>query len=165
MLQSLLLIALVLLCIFLIISIIRKPFEREYRNLCNFKILPPKFGKKDGIKWASFSIAIEKKHKFFINFPLLFKFYSDSSFISDIKIFYKVSGDDKKKVLDKEIEFREKAREHIVYITDVILGELLIEINVRVIEGGDPIVGFEIMKNSTCDLKKEYKMELDFSKI
>ena len=39
-------------------------------------------------KHASFNIIVERRHRYFINFPLLFKFYSDSEFRTKVKIYY-----------------------------------------------------------------------------
>ena len=161
MIQNLLLIALILFCTLLVISLIRKPLDRRVKNDCRFKILPPKYTINGNKKYASFSIIVEKRHRFFINFPLLFKFYSNSKFRAMVKVFYTVPGDDKQMILDREIEFISKTREHIVYISDVIMGKIFIEVELEVDEGS-PIVGFEIMKNKTCTLTKEHKLELRF---
>ena len=162
MVQNLLLIVMVLLCILLIISILRKPFDVT-RNPCKFKILSPQYSSVDNKRIANFAIIVEKRHRYFINFPLLFRFYSDDSFKSMVKITYTTPGEEKQLVLDKWIEFTSKIREHIVYITDVIMGKIVIEIILE-IENGDPIVGFEILENSTCELTKEHKLELKFPK-
>jgi hypothetical protein len=161
MIQSLLLGSLVLLCVLLIISLIRKPFNERVKNPCRFKITPPKYRIEEEKKYASFSIIVEKRHRYFINFPLLFKFYSDSKFRTIVRIYYSASGEKRQMLLDKEIEFFTKSKEYIVYITDVIMGKILIEIELEV-DKGSPIIGFEIMQNSTCTLMKEQKLELKF---
>jgi len=160
MVQNLLLIVMVLLCVLLIISILRRPFDSS-RNPCKFKILPPRYSTEDGKKIATFGIIVEKRHRYFINFPLLFKFYSDSHFKSMVKITYSTPDEEKQLVLDKYIEFTSKIKDYIVYITDVIMGKIIIEI-VLDVDQGDPIVGFEILENSTCELTKEQKIELRF---
>jgi hypothetical protein len=161
MIQNLILGALVLLCVLLIISIIRKPFDNRVKNPCRFKILPPKYT-IDGLKkHACFNIIVEKKHKYFINFPLLFKFYSDSKFKSDVRIYYSTPGDKRQLILDKQIEYISKTKEYTVYITDVIMGKILIEVELDV-DNGNPLIGFEIMQNSTCKLTKEHKMDIVF---
>jgi hypothetical protein len=104
---------------------------------------------------------IEKKHRYFINFPLSFKFYSDKEFRINVRIYYTVPGDIKQKLLEKIIEFTNKTKEYIVYITDVIMGKILIEVELEV-QSGNPIIGFEIIENSTCDLTREHKLEIKF---
>lgn len=165
MIQSLLLGTLVLLCVLLIISIIRKPFDERVKNPCRFKILPPKYTIEGKRKRACFNIIVEKRHRYFINFPLLFKFYSDSKFKTDVKVYYTipVEKEELKRnlILDKQIEFITKTKEYIVYITDIIMGKILIEVELEVINGS-PIIGFEIMENSTCTLMKEHRIEIKF---
>jgi hypothetical protein len=165
MIQNLLLGALVFLCILLIVSLIRKPFDQRVKNPCRFKILSPKFTIKGNKKHVSFNIIVEKHHRYFINFPLLFKFYSDSKFRSEVKAYYTISEDNKdlKKnlILDKKIEFIDKTKEYIIYITDIIMGKIMIEVEL-IIEEGNPVIGFEIMENSTCTLMKEHKIEIKF---
>jgi hypothetical protein len=160
MIQNLLLIFIVLLCTLLIISILRNPFD-NIKNPCRFKILPPKFTVNGKNKKASFNIIVEKKHRYFINFPLLFKFYSHQNFKTSVKISYTLEEDESQILLNKVIEFTSKVNEHVVYITDVIVGKINIEIELEV-DYGNPIIGFEIMQNSTCDLTKEHKLELKF---
>jgi len=162
MVQNLLLVVMVLLCILLIISILKKPFDAS-RNPCKFKILSPDYSFEGNKKIANFGIIVEKRHRYFINFPLLFRFYSDSHFESMVKITYTTPGEEKQLVLDKWIEFTSKIKEHIVYITDVIMGKIMIEVTLEV-GSGEPIVGFEILENSTCELTKEHKIELKFPK-
>lgn len=160
MVQNLLLIVMVLLCVLLIISILKRPFD-SVRNPCKFKILSPVYSSEENYKIATFSIIVEKRHRYFINFPLLFKFYSENHFKSMVKVSYMTPGEEKQLVLDKYIEFTSKIKDHIVYITDVILGKIIIEIVLEV-DQGDPIVGFEILENSTCELNREEKIELKF---
>lgn len=161
MIQNLLLAILLILCIILLVSIFRKPFDEVIRNPCRFKILPPKYfiSEDEKRKEAFFTITVQKRHRYFINFPLLFKFYSDREFKSSIRIYYRIPGDEKQKLLERDVEFTSKTKEHIVHITDVILGKILIEILLE-IEVGNPIIGFEILENSTCDLTKEHKLEI-----
>ena len=161
MIQSLLLGALVTLCVLLIISLIRKPFDDRVKNPCKFKILPPKYTVEGTKKHVSFNIVVEKRHKYFINFPLLFRFYSDNKFKTDVRVFYSTPGDKKQIILDKQIEFLTKTREYIVYITDVIMGKIVMEVELE-IDHGSPIIAFEIMENSTCKLMKEHKIEIRF---
>jgi len=161
MIQSLLLAVLVLLCILLLISIFRKPFDYIPINPCRFKILEPQYSSDGNKKKASFMILVEKKHRYFINFPLSFKFYSDSEFKSMVRIFYSVPNYPRQKLLEKYIEFITKTKEHIVYLTDVVVGKVIIDIEIE-IETGNPIIEFQILENSTCDLTKEQKLEIKF---
>lgn len=161
MIQNLLLGTLVLLCIFLVISLIKNPIEDKIKNPCRFKISLPKYNIEGNKKYVCFSIIVERRYRYFINFPLLFRFYSDSKFQAKVKIFYSTSGEKRQRLLDKKIEFISKVREYIVYITDVIMGRILIEVELE-IDHGNPIIGFEIMQNSTCTLMKEQKIILKF---
>ncbi len=161
MIQNLLLGSILLLCVLLIISLFRKPLDQRTKNPCGFKIFPPKFDIRGDKKIASFSIGVEKKHKYFINFPLMFRFYSKDKFKTDVKIYYSTPGENRQMILDKQIEYTSKTREFITYITDVILGKLSIDIELEVMEG-NPTILFEIMENSTCNLMKEHKLEIKF---
>jgi hypothetical protein len=161
--QNILLIVLVILCALLLISLIRRPFNND-KNPCRFKIFSPKYNIEGNKKRARFDIVVEKKHRYFINFPLSFKFYSHEQFKSSVKIIYETSGEEGPQLLlDKQIEFITKVKEHVVYITDIIIGKITIEIFLD-IEYGSPIVEFQILENNTCDLTKEYKLELIFPK-
>ena len=163
MVQSLLLVFMVVLCVLLIISILQKPFDNASRNPCRFKILDPKYVIEGKKKTATFEIIIEKQHRYFINFPLSFKFYSDQKFKTLVKISYTNPAESvgSQLLLDKWIEFTNKTKEHIVYITDVFVGKVIIEVMLEV-DYGNPIVGFQILENKTCDLTKEHKLELKF---
>jgi hypothetical protein len=163
MIQNLLLGTLVSLCILLIISLIKKPFDSKGNNPCGFKLLPPRFIINESKKIAIFNIIVEKRHKYFINFPLLFRFSGDQDFRADVKIFYSTPGEEPNMVLDKQIEYKEITKEYIIYITDVILGKITIELQMDM-DYGDPIVSFEVMENSTCSLYKEHKLEIIFPK-
>jgi hypothetical protein len=159
--QNILLITLIILCILLVISLIKKPFDSE-KNLCRFKILSPKYNVEGNKRRACFSIMVEKKHRYFINFPLSFKFYSHEQFKSHVKITYETHGEEGPQLLlDKLIEFTSKIKEQIVYVTDIIVGKITVEVFLDV-EYGSPIVEFQILENNTCDLNKEYKLELIF---
>ena len=160
MIQNLLLISMIILCVLLIISIIKNPFDDNTKNTCRFKIQSPKYILECYRKTAIFNITVEKKHKYFINFPLSFKFYSHDKFKTFVKIKYKIPGEEQI-LLEKIIEFTSKVTEHIVYITDIIVGKITIEIILDVINE-KPIICFEILQNNTCNLTKEHKLELIF---
>ena len=166
MIQNLLLGALISLCVLLIISIIRKPFDEKIKNPCRFKILPPKYTIKENIKYVSFNIIVEKRHRYFIHFPMLFRVYSDHPFKSKMRVFYSIpneNGEEVKRnmILNKFVEYTSKIKEYIVYITDIIIGKIMMEVELE-IEDGNPIIMFEIMENRFCTLMKEQKLELKF---
>ena len=161
MIQSFILVTLVILCILLLVSIFKKPFDYTPQNPCRFKILEPQYT-IDGLKKkATFMILVEKRHRYFINFPLSFKFYSDSEFKSMVRIFYSVPNYPRQKLLEKYIEYISKTKEHIVYLTDVVVGKVVLDIEIE-IETGSPTIEFQILENSTCDLKKEQKLIIKF---
>jgi hypothetical protein len=162
MIQNLILGSLILLCILLIISLIRKPFDDRIKNPCGFKILPPKFDIVGTRKKVSFQIVVEKRHKYFINFPLKFRFYSEKKFKADTKIYYATPGENRQLILDRQIEYTSKTKEYVVYITDVIVGKILIDVELDIDIGASPTILFEIMENSTCRLVKEHKLEIKF---
>jgi len=161
MIQSFILIALVILCILLLVSIFKKPFDYTPRNPCRFKILQPQYSIDGNKKKVSFMILVEKKHRYFINFPLLFKFYSDQEFKSMVRIFYSVPNYPRQKLLEKYIEYFSKVKEYIVYLTDVVVEKVIIDIEIE-IETGTPTIEFQILENSTCDLTKEHKLIIRF---
>lgn len=160
--QTVLLVLMVLLCALLLVSMFNNPFDGSYKNLCKFKILTPKYIINNNEKTATISILVEKKHRYFINFPLLFKFYSNEKFRSFIRIKY-YTDEEEQVLFEKDVEFNTTTNEHIVYITDIIMGKITVEVFLNV-EYGNPIVSFEIMNNNTCDLTKDYKIELNFPK-
>lgn len=161
MIQSFILVILAILCILLLISIFKKPFDYTPFNPCRFKVLKPQYSSDGNNKKASFTILVERKHRYFINFPLSFKFYSDHEFKSMIRIFYSVPNYPRQKLLEKYVEYVSKTKEHIVYLTDVVVGKVVIEIEIE-IEMGNPVIEFQILENSTCDLIKEHKLEIKF---
>ena len=161
MIQSFILTVLVILCLLLIVSLFMRPLGDKAKNPCRFKILPPKYTINGNKKYACFYIVVEKNHRYFINFPLLFKFYSDQKFRAKVKAFYTIAKENRQIILDKNIEFISQTKEYIIYITDIIVGKILIEVEIE-IEEGSPIIGFEIMNNSTCEMMKEQKIEIRF---
>ena len=161
MIQNFILIALILLLFILILSLIKNPLDSRNNN-CAFKILPPKIKKNSKKKIATFDILVHKNYHYFINFPLLFKFYGNEPFKADMYISYITPKENKKEtLLQKTIEFIDETIEYESYITDIIINKLIIEIIVSN-QKGKPIVGFEILENSTCDLIESYKLEIKF---
>jgi len=132
------------------------------KKSCNFKITKPRIKQHDNIKTATFNIYVKNYHKFFIEFPILFKFYSNFKFKSRIKIGYSLPGDDlKEEIFKEEIEFVDQVKEHYYKINDIILGKIHIEIECET-EYGKPIISFEILENCLCKLDKIYKLEIKF---
>jgi hypothetical protein len=114
------------------------------------------------MKVARFHVYVKDYHRFFVEFPLLFRFYSNHKFRSKIKIGYAIPGDRKLiDIFDEDIDFCGKTREYKYLLTDIILGRLDIEVETE-ISFGNPTVCFEILENNTCKLNKEYKLELKF---
>lgn len=165
MVQSVLLGVMVLLSVLLIISLVRKPIEGKVKNPCKFKISPPKYHVEGSKKFASFNIIVEKKHRYFINVPFGFKFFSTKPFKTDVKIYYSVPDDDREMILDKTVEFRpsikDESKQFVTYITNVIMGKIFVEVELE-IEEGNPTIEFEIRQNSVCRLAKEQKLLLNF---
>jgi hypothetical protein len=167
MVQSLLLGVMIFLSFLLTISLFRKPIDGKTKNPCRFKISPPKYWEDGSKKFASFNIIVEKKHRYFINVPFSFKFFSLKPFKADVQIFYSVPDEPKETLLPKQrIEFRPSERNEskqlTTYVTNVIMGKIIMEIELE-IEEGSPIIEFEIKENSVCKLIKEHKLELNFS--
>ena len=165
MVQNLLLGMMVFLSVLLIISLFKKPLEGQHKNPCRFKILPPKYRVEGSKKYASFSIIVEKKHRYFINVPFNFKFYSQGKFKTEVLISYSVPDEPSEKILEKIIEFRPSERNesktYTTYITNVIVGKIIIDIQLEIHEG-NPSIEFEILENSVCKLVKEHKLQLIF---
>jgi len=132
---------------------------------CNFRISKVKYYQSvDNRKFAKFSVHIKKMNTFFVDFPISFKFYSDQRFNSRIKISYSTLNDeDSEEILNKIIQFETKTKEYKYYINDIIVGKIDIEIEL-LIDYGDPIIEFEILKNNLCILNKEYKKIIKFPK-
>lgn len=135
----------------------------EVKPECKFRITHPKFeidGKK---RYARYSVYVDNIDKFFLDFPIMFKFYSDYKFKAKIKITYNTTKDDEEKeiIYDKLLVFKENTKEHVYYITDVILGSINFEIEMQV-DYGEPIISFEILENSLCRLTEEYYLEIKF---
>ena len=149
-----------------LIFILSKQFKLEpeidLKPECKFRITNPKFEICGNKKYARYSVYVDNVDKFFLDFPVLFKFYSDYKFKSKIKITYTTPGDDGQEIIyDKLLVFEEDTKEHVYYITDVILGSIDFEIELEV-DYGQPIISFEILENSLCRLTEEYYIEIKF---
>lgn len=151
------LVLMIILSLLLILTLIKEPIITNHKNICKFKIQKPKYLLNGNKKIAIFNIIIEKKYRYFINFPLLFKFHSNHKFKSNAIIKY-ISNKEEQTILEKIIE---NNCDNIVYITDIIAGKICIEIILE-LQYGKPIIIFEILENNTCELDKTYKLELNF---
>jgi len=131
---------------------------------CNFKISKIKYYKSvHNRKFANFSVNIRKMNTFFVDFPISFRFYSNSRFNSKIRISYStLNSEYPEEILNKNIQFETKTKEYIYYINDIIIGKINFEIEV-LIDYGDPIIEFEILQNDLCTIMKEYKTTIKFT--
>lgn len=151
----------------ILILILSKQFKPEpdvdLKPECKFRITPVKFEIIGNKKYARYKVYVDTIDKFFLDFPVLFKFYSDYKFKTKIKItYYTTSDDDDQEIIyDRLLLFEENTKEHIYYITDVILGSIDFEIELEV-DYGQPIISFEILENSLCRLTEEYYIEIKF---
>jgi len=136
--------------------------KEEEKPTCDFKFSSIKYKKNNDTTTAFFNVKVSNKHRFFIDFPVLFKFFSDNRFKSKIRINYKSSvKGSREEIINKTIIFETKTQEYIHYINDIIIGELFIEIEVRT-DYGKPIIAFSILENKICKLGKEFKIEISF---
>lgn len=150
----------------ILILILSKQFKPEpdidLKPECKFRISPVKFEINGNKKFARYKVYVDNIDKFFLDFPVLFKFYSDYKFKTKIRISYKTPGDEVEEIIyDRLLVFEEDTKEHIYYITDVILGSIDFEIELEV-DYGQPIISFEILENSLCRLTEEYYIEIKF---
>ena len=160
--------------IFLSVVIVIIAILRFYKSLklvkpkkikCRFSISNPKFFKRGEKQIATFEVGSIEKNAFFINFPIVFRFYGDTRFKTKVKIRYKAAKrDNLEEIINKIIEFETKTIECVQKIDDIIIGNIYIEIELKT-EYGYPIIEFEILKNQYCDLDKEYKKIIKFPKI
>jgi hypothetical protein len=150
--------------IFLLVKQIKKPNINQYiKPNCNFTISKPKFEINNDVRVVKFNVLSKNKNRYFIDFPVAFRFFSNQKFRAKIKITYTVPGDEVELVYDKIIEFEDIMKEHIYYINDIIIGVINIEIYTHT-NYGRPTIGFEILKNDLCQLSKEYKLIINFPK-
>lgn len=166
MLLNLILLSVIIIIIILFYRQIKRPTLDKYIIPdCKFIITKPAFKIYDNVKIANYSVISKNKNRYFRDFPIGFKFYSEQKFRSKIRITYKVSGDDETEVIyDRIVEFNENSCEHIYYINDIIIGSIDIEIYTNT-DYGKPTIGFEILQNNMCHMSKEHKIEIIFPKI
>jgi len=163
MLLNLILLLSVLLAIILLFRQLRKPSsEHPLVPICNFSISKPKYFRDNAIRTAKYSVYTKNKDRYFRDFPIGFRFYSDSKFRSKIRITYIISGDDEEEVIyDRVVEFEDHLKEHIYYINDVIVGSIDIEIYTDS-QYGKPTILFELLQGSMCHMDREHKLEINF---
>jgi hypothetical protein len=163
MLLNLILLLLVTLAIFILLRQLRKPnLEKEILPICRFSISRPRFEINGSEKIAKYSVLTRNRDRYFRDFPIGFKFYSEEKFRSKIKITYTVSGDDEVEVVyDRMVEFDDVAKNHIYYINDVIMGSIDIEIYTDSVYG-TPTILFELLQNNMCHMDKDHKLEIVF---
>ena len=151
---------LLILNIFLI-RLIRANPENKIK-VCKFKISKIKFFQSRNRRFANFSVKIKNKNAFFIDFPISFKFYSDQRFKTKVRISYStVKDQDLEEILNKTVVFETKTKEYVYYINDIIVGKIDIEIELLV-DYGDPIIEFEIMKNDYCEITEVFRKVIKF---
>jgi hypothetical protein len=163
MLLNLILLLSVILAILLLLRQLRKPnIDKAILPVCRFSISKPTFEIDRQTKIAKYSVFTRNQDRYFRDFPIGFKFYSNEKFRTKIKITYTVSGDDEVEVVyDRMVEFDDIAKGHIYYINDVILGSIDIEIYTDS-HYGTPTVLFELLQNNMCHMDKEHKLEIVF---
>ena len=141
-----------------------KEEKKREKEKCNFRISKPNFKNGDHKKYAFFTVFVDNNHTFFIDFPVAFRFYSDTRFKSRVKIRYSTPNTQRvEELINKEVIFETKTKESKRYINDIIVGKLEFEIELDV-DYGHPIIEFEIMKNPLCALRKEHKLTIKFPK-
>lgn len=163
MLLNLILLAAVIVGIILLLKQLNKPESEKYKiPICNFTITKPHFEINNTIRIAKYSVYTKNKDRYFRDFPLGFKFYSDEKFRSKIKITYNISGDDETELIyDRVVEFDDNAKEHIYYMNDVIIGSIDIEIYTDS-QYGKPTIEFELLQGNMCHMDKDHKLEIKF---
>lgn len=163
MLLNLILLLSVLFAILLLLKQLRKTNVPEsILPVCNFNITKPQYEIEGSIKIAKYSVITKNKDRYFRDFPIAFKFYSDKKFRSKIRITYTISGDDEVEVIyDRVVEFEDYKKEHIYYINDVIVGSIDIEVYTDS-QYGQPTILFELLQGNQCHMDREHKLEIKF---
>jgi len=149
--------------IFFLIHQIKKPNINDYiKPVCIFIISKPVFEIEGKTRIAKYNVISKNKNRYFLDFPIAFKFYSKEKFRSKIKITYKIPADDDINLIyDKLVEFEDILQEHIYYINDIIIGAINIEIYTYS-NYGKPTIGFEILSNNLCEISDKHKIEINF---
>lgn len=151
-----------ILAVIILLQRLRKNADKIQIPICNFSVTRPVYENEGSVRTAKYSVYTKNKDRYFRDFPLGFKFYSDQKFRSKIKITYNISGDDEIEVIyDRIVEFDEYTKEHIYYMNDVIVGSIDIEIYTDS-QYGIPTILFELLQNNMCHMIKEHKLEIKF---
>jgi hypothetical protein len=163
MLLNLILLLAVILAIILLLRQLRKPNVDKYiLPICKFLITNPQFHIDGSERIAKYSVISKIKNRYFRDFPIGFKFYSEDKFRSKIRITYTVPEDDEVEVIyDRMLEFQDNVKEHIYYINDLIVGQINIEIYTDS-QYGKPTILFELLQSNMCHMDKEHKLEIKF---
>jgi hypothetical protein len=134
-------------------------------KICDFKLSKTKFREEGDKRFAKFSVSLKDKNQFFIDFPVSFRFYSDTRFKTKIRITYEAvkSGREPEEIINKCITFETKSLECIHRINDIIIGQIDIEIVLKPYYG-DPVIEFEILENNLCKLQNHFKKIIEFPK-
>jgi len=142
------------------------PPEEKPKKSCKFKITTPRFKKIGKKKYAFFSvILVGENTAFFEDFPIAFRFYSDTRFKTKVNISYTTQDTPEPVIIlnNKIVVFERNAQEFLCPITDIIPDEIHIELEVEP-EYGYPNCTFEIRKNKLCDLTTDLTKEIIFPK-
>lgn len=163
MLINFILFLIVMALIFLLVYQIRKPNIYHYvKPECRFIISKPQFEINDNVRVAKYSVISKNKNRYFLDFPVAFKFYSTEKFRSKIRITYSIPGDDDIELIyDNLLEYDDNVKEHIYYINDIIIGAINIEVYTFT-DYGKPTISFEILTNELCKLSEPKKLEINF---
>jgi hypothetical protein len=136
--------------------------EKEEKPLCDFKFSKVRYSEKGKKQIAKFSASISDKHTFFVDFPILFRFYSDNRFKGRVKISYRAAAvAQKEELVNKTIVLQTKTEECLHYLDDIIVGRIYFEVELEA-SFGKPIIEFEILENKNCKLDKELKLAIKF---
>lgn len=139
--------------------------EEKSQKSCKFKITSPHFKGIGKNKYAFFTVLLVGENTaFFEDFPMVFRFYSDTRFKSKIIVSYTTKDTPEPMIiLNKNVVFERSAQEFICPITDIIPEEIHIELEIEP-EYGYPNCTFEIRKNKLCDLTTDLTKEIIFPK-
>ena len=87
MILNFLLLLAIIAAIIILFKQIRKPnIDHFLIPTCEFTITKPKFEIDKNVRIAKYSVVSKYKDRYFQDFPVGFKFYSDQSFSSNIRI-------------------------------------------------------------------------------
>lgn len=155
----------VLILIFFLRISYKSLFKTRVKHPCEFKFSRVKYKKKEDKYFAEFTLKLKDKNQFFVDFPLIFRFYGDTRFLAKVKIRYEAlkSGRGSEEIVDKVIQFETKTIECKRRITDIIVGEIKIEIEIKPYYHF-PTIEFEILENKYCDLQKPINKIIKFPK-